>query len=180
MNTVKWKTRTSYNEPNHAHELTFSTYKKHPFFDNPLLADCFCEKLFEAAVRQDFKVWAFVVMPNHCHLLIHPNQAEYQISAILKSIKLPVSRACFELSPEIRESCRITRKSRPDEFQFWMPGGGYDRNLWTQEAVLSSIKYIHNNPVKRGLVQVEMEWKWSSAACYNTEVSPWDVEVYGH
>jgi len=49
------------------------------------------------------------------------------------------------------------------EQRFWQPGGGYDRNIVTQKALLSSIRYIHANPVRRGLVQNPLDWEWSSA-----------------
>jgi hypothetical protein len=63
--------RRSYNEPGHAHELTFSVYHRYPF----LKAERTCQWLVEAinAMRSELevKVWAYVFMPDHAHLLIY-------------------------------------------------------------------------------------------------------------
>ena len=65
--------RKSFNIPGHAHELTFSCYRKYPFFKAE--ARC-CEWLAEAigAARQSqsFWLWAFVIMPDHVHLIVYP------------------------------------------------------------------------------------------------------------
>ncbi len=47
---------------------------------------------------------------------------------------------------------QLTIRERPGKtvFRFWQEGPGYDRNLNTAKSILSSIDYIHNNPVKRG------------------------------
>jgi putative transposase len=47
--------------------------------------------------------------------------------------------------------------------RFWHAGGGYDRNVWEPAAILAMIEFIHNNPVRRGLVARAADWKWSSA-----------------
>jgi len=51
-------------------------------------------------------------------------------------------------------------KARP--YRFWQAGGGYDRNFETPEAIHNAINYIHNNPVKKGLVANPEDWKYSS------------------
>ena len=46
---------------------------------------------------------------------------------------------------------------------FWQCGGGYDRNATEPRTLLQMIDYIHNNPVRRGLVAKATDWIWSSA-----------------
>jgi putative transposase len=48
-------------------------------------------------------------------------------------------------------------------YRFWQAGGGYDRNYWSTEEIIQRVDYIHNNPVKRGLVEDPCDWPWSSA-----------------
>ena len=45
-------------------------------------------------------------------------------------------------------------------------GPGCDRNLFTPRAILASLDYIHDNPVKRGLCERVIDWPWSSARYY--------------
>ena len=60
---------------------------------------------------------------------------------------------------------RLTVQERPGKtcFRFWQEGPGYDRNLNTPTAIEAAINYIHENPVRRGLVKRAVDWKWSSA-----------------
>jgi len=46
---------------------------------------------------------------------------------------------------------------------FWQAGGGFDRNVRHEAEELRTIEYIHQNPVKRGLVREPVDWAWSSA-----------------
>lgn len=59
----------------------------------------------------------------------------------------------------VREGSRLRRR-------FWQPGGGYDRNITSIEALRAMIDYLHANPVRRGLVARAEDWDWSSARWY--------------
>jgi putative transposase len=48
-------------------------------------------------------------------------------------------------------------------FRFWQTGGGFDHNIFNEHPLHEVIRYIHQNPVRRGLVDEALEWKWSSA-----------------
>ena len=63
---------------------------------------------------------------------------------------------------------RLTVQERPGKtaFRYWQEGSGYDRNLSTEQVVLATIDYIHNNPVRRRLTDEATQWKWSSTRCY--------------
>ncbi len=63
---------------------------------------------------------------------------------------------------------RLTVRERPGKecFRFWQEGPGFDRNLFSPDAIASSLEYIHNNPVSRGLCRRAVDWKWSSARYY--------------
>lgn len=53
-------------------------------------------------------------------------------------------------------------------YRFWQRGGGYDRNLSSTPEVHRKLRYIHENPVRRGLVQRTIDWRWSSALAWET------------
>jgi putative transposase len=42
----------------------------------------------------------------------------------------------------------------------------YDFNVWTDRKRIEKLRYIHRNPVKRGLVSEPDQWKWSSFRAY--------------
>jgi hypothetical protein len=51
-------------------------------------------------------------------------------------------------------------------YRVWQRGG-YDLNIWSEKKRLEKLNYMHNNPVKRGLVAQPGDWPWSSwRFCY--------------
>jgi putative transposase len=159
-----------YNEPGHAHELTFSCYQQLPLLSRDRTRAWLAEAIQLARVRLQFDLCAYVFMPEHVHLLIHPRQPDYRISTILWAIKRPVARRAIlflsQNSPEWLARLTATRADGGTERRFWQAGGGYDRNLMEPATVRRVIDYIHNNPVRRGLVDTPEKWSWSSAAFY--------------
>lgn len=113
---------------------------------------------------------AYVIMPEHVHLLIFPRGPLIPMSRILAAIKAPVSR---QAKAFLRESGQqdwlqklTVRHGSREVFRFWQPGGGYDKNLWSERPVSDVVDYIHANPVRRGLVERPTDWIWSSAAVH--------------
>jgi putative transposase len=126
------------------------------------------EAIATAREKHQFELLAYVIMPEHAHLLIQP-QTLYDISAILKAIKQPVSRRAKRFLEEENSGWlrKLTVKSGSREiFRFWQAGPGYDRNIRDEQELLEKIQYIHNNPVKNGLVGKGEDWPWSSAGWY--------------
>jgi putative transposase len=171
--------RRAYNIPGHAHELTFSTYRRYPF----LRAERCCQWLADAIAasrdKQAFWVWAYVFMPDHVHLLLYPHTPVYDIGRILESIKRPIGiRAIAYL--EERQSfwlARLTRRrGTRTERLFWQSGGGYDRNITSPRTLLAAIDYIHLNPVRKELVGQAADWQWSSARHYQGGISPAPID----
>ena len=167
--------RRNFNLQGHAHELTFSCYQRLQFLRAERSCNWLIESLEAARHEKDFAVWAYVIMPEHAHLLIWPQSSEYNISEIRRVIKEPVGRNAIafleENSP--RWLSRVTRKrGRKTERLFWQSGGGYDRNIESPHVLQAVIEYIHLNPVRRGLAQAPQDWHWSSAAHYAGGISP--------
>lgn len=95
-------------------------------------------------------------MPEHAHLLVFPRCSEASVAAILQSIKQPVARRAMN-----RHRAASPADALPD--RFWQRGGGFDRNIVSRDALRNAIRYIHLNPVRRGLVDDPLDWPWSSA-----------------
>ena len=84
------KSVTHYDEPGHAHFLTFSCYDRLPLLSKDRTRLWFLQALAEARAGHNFDLWAWVVMPEHVHLLIYPKLPDYHIEKILASVKAPV------------------------------------------------------------------------------------------
>jgi putative transposase len=167
----KFKAIKHYHEFGDCHELTFSCYRQMPLLTNDIWRGLLAESVDRALVKHSLNLTAFVLMPEHVHLLVWPSEpTTANISGFLKTLKLSCStkikRRLVEADSPLLE--RLTVRERPGKkvFHFWQEGPGYDRNLNSIAAVLSAIDYIHANPLRRGLCQEPHDWLWSSNRHY--------------
>lgn len=169
MPIEKRRHRKSYEEPGHAHELTFSCYGGHPFLSRERTCLWLAESIAAARTELDFSLWAYVFMPNHVHLIVRPNSPEYSMPRILNRIKQPVSRKALAYlrkeAPAWLERIKAVRGGRT-EYHFWQRGGGFDRNIIEPRTLARMIEYLHLNPVRKGLVERAADWRWSSAGYF--------------
>jgi len=113
-----------------------------PRAGTPLARDVF-ERGFERVRRwYGFYVCGYVVMHEHVHLLI----SEPERGQLLQMLKQNVAR-------ELR---------LPEGSPFWLPRY-YDFNVPSEAKRVEKLRYIHRNPVRRGLVAKPEDWKWSSS-----------------
>lgn len=162
------KTCKRYNTPGDAHVFTFSCFGRKPFLSKARSCKWFCEAVESSREKYEFYVWAYVVMPEHVHLLICPKNREYSVSDILKAIKQSVSKKAVRFvrkhAPEFLPQIEDRQPNGKVYYRFWQRGGGYDRNLDNSRTVTKEIDYIHWNPVRRGLCENPEDWYYSSAA----------------
>ena len=158
--------RRSYDEPGHAHELTFTCYRRFPFLAAERTCLWLAEAINEARPKLGFALWAYVFMPEHVHLIVYPHRPGCRVSNILKAIKEPVGvRAVHYVQVHApRWLPKITRvRGDRTERCFWQSGGGYDRNITEPRTLMAAIDYIHRNPLRGGLIERPEDWYWSSA-----------------
>jgi putative transposase len=164
------KTVRHFHEAGHLHELTFSCYRRMPLLTNDTWREKLAQCVEAAGKETAFELVGFVFMPEHVHLLVYPTTPNPSISRYLARIKQPFSKQIKDVLVEHHSQLlsKLTVQERPDKtcFRFWQEGPGFDRNLFSPEAISSSLEYIHNNPVKRGLCGRAVDWKWSSARYY--------------
>jgi putative transposase len=162
------KTCKRYIHPGHAHALTFSCFHGQPFLSKDRSREWFIEAVERARTKHRFHVWAYVIMPEHAHLLLWPTTEDYDISEILNSIKQSVAkRALLFVQREAPAFLPRMADRQPNgliHYRFWQRGGGYDRNIVEPATAYREIDYMHNNPVRRGLCAKPEDWWWSGAA----------------
>src|SRR5438270_13944683 len=86
------KRRQRYNDPSQPRELTFSCYRHYPLLSRDRTREWLCEAVEAARAKFGFHLWAYVLMPEHVHLLVYPGDAPDQISRFLQAVKEPVAR----------------------------------------------------------------------------------------
>ena len=150
--------------------LTFSCYRRLPLLSRDRTRGWFVEAIEEARSLACFDLWAYVIMPEHAHLLVWPRDSKHGISEILWRIKRPVGRRAIAFlereAPEWLSRLTVPHGDGTFERRFWQAGGGYDRNVVEPKTALRIVDYIHLNPVRRQLVERPEDWEWSSARWY--------------
>jgi putative transposase len=163
---VRRKKVRHFDEAGHAHFLTFSCYHRLALLSKDRSRRWLVDALAAARKKHGFDLWAWVIMPEHVHLLIFPSRPSYRIAAILADIKRPVGQAAIDWvrnnRPDFLSQLRVENRGRVYH-RFWQAGPGRDHNIHEPETAHRIIEYIHNNPVSRGLVSKPEAWPWSSA-----------------
>jgi len=138
-----------YQEAGDFHSLTFSCHNRLPYLANPASRDLFERTLEQIRRRYVFHVFGYVVMPEHVHLLVsEPKQGT--LARAIQALKTSVSKQS---------------KQRP----FWLPRY-YDFNVYANPKRIEKLRYLHRNPVTRGLVAKPEDWPWSSFRHYATGI----------
>jgi putative transposase len=158
-----------YDDPGHAHYLTFSCFHNQRFLRSERACGWLLDAIRKAKAEVPFDLWAWVFMPEHVHLLLRP-RGEMEVSIILSAIKVPVAKRAAgwvrREAPQFAPRMLDVQPSGKRFLRFWQRGGGYDRNIVTIQELREKIGYIHNNPLRRGLIQSPADWRWSSYAAW--------------
>ena len=132
-----------------AHFLTFSCYQRRPRLKQLHMEGTFLHALEQMRRRYAFFVFGYVVMPEHVHLLISEPPGETLPQAV-QLLKTAVSIAA-----------RKQGGRKPGGEPFWQ-ARYFDHNVRNHAGFATQLRYIHRNPVKRGLCATPDEWPWSS------------------
>ena len=153
-----------FNQPGHARFLTFSCYQRIPLLNHDGIRELFLRCLASTCVDVRVLLLAWVLMPEHAHLLVYP-QGDPDMGTFEHALKRPFAEAVIRRWKELNAPI-LRRIAHGNGHRFWQTGGGYDRNLVSAGAIRQKIQYIHDNPVRRGLTTVATDYAWSSAQFY--------------
>jgi len=132
------------------HFVTFSCYRREPLLTAMKAYSIFEQEFERVRRRYAFVVVGYVLMPEHVHLLVgQPRRSTLSIA--LQVLKQQTSR----------------KLKQPGAAQFWQRRY-YDFNVRSQAKRVEKLRYMHRNPVVRGLVARPEDWPWSSFRHYAT------------
>lgn len=137
--------------------------------------DKYCEILIDNIKhyqnRYHFIILCYVIMPSHFHWIIETDAKFGTLSDIMRDIK---KYSAWDVMDELEKDGRtnLTRIFRDaakgisgQKRKFWMQRFD-DEVIRNREMFLTKLRYIHNNPVKAGLVENPEDYKYSSARNY--------------
>jgi putative transposase len=138
-----------FQEAESLHFVTFSCFHRLALLNETEAKKTVEMVLEQVRARHQARVYAYVLMPEHVHLLVN-EPPRIVLAQLLKAFKQITSR-----------------RLRGGREKFWQDRY-YDSNLYGRKALSEVIRYIHRNPVKRGLVEKPEDWPWSSFRHYAT------------
>jgi putative transposase len=147
------------------HFITFSCYQRRPLLGTAPRRDLLLKILEQVRKHYGFVVLGYVVMPEHVHLLISEPERR-DPSVVMQVLKQ-------EFAKKVMRSIRAP--SDPRQSQLWVDAleakhvweaRFYDFNVWSGKKSIEKLRYMHRNPVQRGLVKDPQEWRWSSFRHY--------------
>jgi len=135
------------------HFITFSCYHRLPLLTRKDGYNIFEIELEATRRRYEFVVAGYVLMPEHVHLLVNePHIAT--LATVIQVLKQTTSR----------------KLKQPEDPQFWQRRY-YDFPVHGEAKRIEKLRYMHRNPVQRGLVAKPEDWPWSSFRHYATGVA---------
>ncbi len=134
-----------FQQSSQSHFVTFTCYHRQQLFNSPDTNDLFVQVLERMRCRFALRIYGYVVTPEHVHLLVSEPRRKL-LSDAIHYLKLSFAKG---LGTGV----------------FWQKRY-YDRNVRSEREFKKKLRYIHRNPVKRGLVAEPGEWKWSSFRHY--------------
>ncbi|MGH9928441.1 MAG: REP-associated tyrosine transposase [Pyrinomonadaceae bacterium] len=150
-----------------AHYLTSVTHDRLPVFQTARLKDLVCEALNETRTSAKFLIFAYVIMPDHMHMLIG---SERKPSEVLRYVNGITSRRVINFLREKGFESSLEKRRRADgprqhKYSLW----DHHSNLklvTTENGLMEKVNYIHQNPVRAGLVERAEDYRWSSIRCW--------------
>jgi len=146
------------------HFITSSCYQRRPFLNTARRRTLFVKILEAVRRRYDFVMVGFVVMPEHIHLIISEPERDTP-STVMQVLKQRFARQVLQEGRKRMESRPRLWQEEFGEGHVWQPRF-YDFVLWTKAKRVEKLRYIHRNPVNRGLVLESEQWDWSSYRHY--------------
>ena len=155
-------------EPTHPHFVTCTILNWLPIFTRQESVDIIIQSLKYLQKEENLKLYAYVILENHIHLIVQSNDLvksmrHFKSFTAKQLLKLLQKENAKTLLEQFKFYKKAHKKDRT--YQIWQEG--YQPKLITTDKVMiNKIKYIHENPVKRGYVDKAIHWRYSSARAY--------------
>ncbi len=142
--------------------VTASTSNKEHFFRGEQRLTFLETELLRLAKRYSIQLEAWAVFSNHYHLIAHSGPEKNQLAKFLSHLHT-------QTAVEVNRLDGAT--GRGVWFNFW------DTRLTFEKSYLARLSYVHQNPVKHGLVRRATEYRWCSATWFESAASRTQVKT---
>jgi REP element-mobilizing transposase RayT len=150
------------------HFLTCTVVNWIPMFSDPNIVKLLLDSLMFLQNQQRLKLFAYVIMENHLHLLA----SAAELSKEIGNFKSFTARQIVDYLEEKKHVSLLKQLSfyksehkKDRNYQLWQEGS-HPEMILSEKMFQAKLEYIHNNPVKRGYVDQPDHWRYSSARNY--------------
>jgi REP element-mobilizing transposase RayT len=147
----KW---SNLNLPGALHFVTGNFCRRMPVFTDPACCGVFLEELRSINQTWPSKLIAYVLMPDHFHLISNPRDG--RIREFICELKSLAAKQIVEVNERFH-----FHHTDEDGHQVWQESFKA-QPLWSGWMIWQKINYIHANPVKAGMVKSAKDYRWSS------------------
>jgi len=161
------RSRYKITQPEQAHFVTLTVLHWIPVFTRPETVNILLDAL-RFLSKEGLQVYAYVVLENHCHLVVQSSALDRDIARYKSyTAKQVIQYLSKNNVRQILEQLAFYKKAHKNDraYQFWQEGV-HPELIKNDEMMRQKIDYIHNNPVKRGYVDKAEHWRYSSARNY--------------
>jgi REP element-mobilizing transposase RayT len=166
------------------HFMTFQIVDWIDVFTRKQYKDIMIDSFKYSIENKGLQIFAYVIMSNHIHLIAHSSSG--RLSDNVRDIKKFTSKKILETIIEIPESRREWMLNRfkfnashikcNKEYQVWTHEN-HAMILYSNNFIREKIEYIHENPVRAGMVEKAEDYLYSSARNYASLEAPIDIPI---
>ena len=161
--------------------ITIDSKDRLPVFKTDPIKLIVCQAINEARTSGRFLLFAYVIMLDHLHLLTDCPKSSADVLRYLKGIT--ARRVIDYLKDKKYQSSlaklRHAEWKRNHEYSLWQQ----EKNVFSvfsESVFMQKVNYIHSNPVRAGMVERAIDYRWSSARIWqrrSEEDEPLSVDI---
>jgi REP element-mobilizing transposase RayT len=148
--------------------ITSSIIEWIPVFVSLEYCDIIIQSLEYCKNHKDLKLYSYTILDDHFHLVCAASDLSNTISSIKKyTARQIINKAKLNNKKWLLNQFAYFKKKykTKSDYQIWQEGF-HPKLINSEKMLVQKIEYIHNNPLRRGLVDQPEYWKYSSARNY--------------
>jgi len=162
-------------DPDHLYFVTSGTVQHRHLFRRDVMKRLVVDNLDCMRLRKRLKLYAFVVMPNHVHLIVQCRM-EDPLADVVRDLKKRIAdRLIRHYQVEDNQAAldflaSAVARSSKQRYKVWEDGYNA-KDIFSAEFLRQKMNYVHNNPCQPrwNLVEHPEDYAWSSARFYLLE-----------
>jgi len=152
-------------DTNGVYIITAGAHYKQHFYNSPEKLTLLEARLLTLAKQSEWQLEAWAVFSNHYHFVARSLPGATDLGQLIRRLHADTARELNRFDQT---------EGRAVWYNFW------DTRLTYQHSYLARLNYVHQNPVKHGLVPVANQYRWCSAAWFERVAPPSTVKtIYG-